>query len=194
VTEGARELGLGVGGISRRTGAWIAWSVCAAALALFALSLLLILLGWSTPLPTGWVPWQGQIISTVGFIGAPILGALVASRRPENPYGWLWLGLGLSGALLQLAGSYAAYALVVEPGSLPAPRTVGSVLGVGWGMAFILLPYLLLLFPTGRLPSRRWRPVAWAIVVAGAVLLIIGLFAPGNSGIGPFENPSESGV
>jgi hypothetical protein len=172
-----------------RTAAWLAWTLCAAALALFALSLLLIFLGWSTPLPKGWVPWQGQIISTVGFMGAPILGGLVASRRPENLYGWLWLGLGLSGALLQLAGSYSAYALVAEPDSLPAPRTVGHVLGVGWGMAFIVLPYLLLLFPTGRLPSRRWRPVAWTALVAGAVLLVIGLFTPGKSGIGPFENP-----
>src|ERR687895_1622670 len=162
--------------MTRRTAAWIAWSVCAAALALFALSLMLILLGWSTPLPRGWVPWQGQIISTVGFMGAPILGGLVASRRPENLYGWLWLGLGLSVALLQLAGSYSAYALVVEPDALPAPRTVGHVLGVGWVLAFTLLPFLLLLFPTGRLPSRRWRPVAWTVLVAGAVLLLIGLF------------------
>ena len=43
----------------------LAWSLCAAALALFALSLLLIFLGWSTPLPKGWVSWQGQIITTV---------------------------------------------------------------------------------------------------------------------------------
>jgi hypothetical protein len=175
--------------MSRRATSRLAWSVCAAALALFGLSLLLILLGWSTPLPKGWVPWQGQIISTVGFMGAAVLGGLVASRRPENPYGWLWLGLGLSGALLQLADSYAAYALVVEPDSLPAPRTVGNILGVGWGMGVTLLPFLLLLFPTGRLPSRRWRPVAWAVLVAGAVLLIGGLLAPGKSGIGPFENP-----
>ncbi len=175
--------------MSVRTAARLAWSVCAAALALFALSLLLVFLGWTTPLPKGWVPWPGQIISAVGFMGAPILGGLVASRRTENLYGWLWLALGLSGALLQLAGSYSAYALVVEPDSLPAPRTVGHVLGVGWGMAFILLPYLLLLFPTGRLPSQRWGPVAWAVLVAGAVLLLIGLFTPGKSGIGPFENP-----
>jgi hypothetical protein len=175
--------------MSRRTASWLAWSVCAAALALFALSLLLVFLGWTTSLPKGWVPWQGQIISTVGFMGAPILGGLVASRRPENPYGWLWLSLGLSGALLQLASSYSAYALVVEPGSLPAPRTVGHVLGVGWGMAFILLPYLLLLFPTGWLPSLRWRPVAWTVLVAGAVSLIMGLVTSGKSGMGPFENP-----
>jgi hypothetical protein len=175
--------------VSSRAATWLAWSVCVVALTLFGLSLLLIFLSWSTPLPRGWVSWQGQIISTVGFIGAPILGGLVASRRPENFYGWLWLGLGLSGALVQLAGSYSAYALVVEPYSLPAPRTVGSVLGIAWGTGVILLPFLLLLFPTGRLPSRRWRPVGWAILVAGAVLLIIGPFIPGNSGMGPFENP-----
>jgi MFS family permease len=174
--------------MSTRAAALLAWSVCAAALALFALSLVLIFLGWSTPLPKGWVSWQGQIISTVGFIGAPILGGLIASRRPENPYGWLWLGLGLSGALVQLADSYAAYALVVEPGSLPAPRTVSQVLGMAWGMVLILLPFLLLLFPDGNLPSRRWRPVAWAVLVAGAVLLIIGLFLPSES-YRPFENP-----
>ncbi len=175
--------------MSRRAASWVAWSVCAAVLMLFSLSLLFVFLGWSTPLPKRWVSWQGQIITTAGFIGAPILGGLVASRRPENLYGWLWLGLGLSASLLQLAGSYAAYALVVEPGSLPAPRAVGQVLGMAWGTGIILLPFLLLLFPTGRLPSQRWRPVAWTVLVAGAVLLISGPFTPGNSGIGPFENP-----
>ncbi len=147
--------------MSARAATWLAWSVCAAALTLFGLSLLLVFLGWSTPLPKGWVSWQGQIIWTVGFMGAPILGGLIASRRPENLYGWLWLGLGLSGALLQLAGSYSAYALVAEPGSLPAPRTASQVLGMAWGMGIVVLPFLLLLFPTGRLPSRRWKPVAW---------------------------------
>ena len=178
--------------MSRRTAAWLAWSVCASALVLFGLTLVLVFLGWSTPLPKGWVPWQGQIITTVGFMGAPVLGGLIASRRPDNLYGWLWLGLGLSAALLQLAGSYAAYALVAEPGSLPAPRTIAQVLGVAWGMGIILLPFLLLLFPTGRLPSRRWRPVAWAVLIAGAVLLMIGPFLPGES-IGAFENPLSVG-
>ena len=175
--------------MSPRAAARLAWSVCATALVPLGLALVLVFVGWSMPLPKGWVPWSGQIITTVGFMGALVLGGLIASRRPDNLYGWLWLGLGLSAALVQLAGSYAAYALVAEPGSLPAPRTVSQVLGVGWGMGFILLPYLLLLFPTGRLPSQRWRPVAWTVLAAGAVLLIIGLFIPGKSGIGPFENP-----
>ena len=178
--------------MSPRAAARLAWSVCATALVLFGLTLVLVFLGWSTPLPKGWVPWQGQIITTVGFMGAPVLGGLIASRRPDNLYGWLWLGLGLSAALLQLAGSYAAYALVAEPGSLPAPRTIAQVLGVAWGMGIILLPFLLLLFPTGRLPSRRWRPVAWAVLIAGAVLLMIGPFLPDES-IGAFENPLSVG-
>ena len=115
--------------MSRRAASWLAWSVCAASLLLIAFSLLLVLLGWSTPLPKGWSPWREQAVSLVGFIGAPILGGLIASRRPENPYGWLWLGLGLSFALVGLAEPYAAYALVAEPGSLPAPRLVNQVLG-----------------------------------------------------------------
>ena len=119
--------------MSLRAAAWLAWSVCATALVLFALSLVLDFLGWSTPLPKGWIPWPGQAISAVGLIGAPVLGGLIASRRPHNPYGWLWLGLSLSLALLLFAQVNAAYSLVAQLGSLPAPRTVGTVLaGVGW--------------------------------------------------------------
>jgi two-component system, NarL family, sensor kinase len=75
----------------------------AVSLSILALSLLLILLSWSTPLPRGWTPWRESVIEIVGNVGAPILGALIASRRPENPYGWLWLSLGLSFAFLLLA-------------------------------------------------------------------------------------------
>src|SRR3712207_1025403 len=106
--------------MSTRTAARLAWSVCAVSLLLMAFSLLLTLLGWPTPLPRGWSPWRDQAISLIGFIGAPILGALIASRRPENLYGWLWIGLGLSFALVGVAEPYAAYALIAEPGSLPA--------------------------------------------------------------------------
>jgi two-component system, NarL family, sensor kinase len=105
--------------MSTRTAAWLAWSVCAATLLILALSLLLILLGWSTPLPRGQTPWRDQAVSLVGVIGAPILGGLIASRRARNPYGWLWLGFGFGLALQLFAESYAVYALVVTGCSVP---------------------------------------------------------------------------
>ncbi len=170
--------------MSARASSWIAWSVCAATLLVLALSMLLIALSWSTPLPRGWMSWRDQTVSLAGIIGAPILGGLIASRRPHNPYGWLWLGFGLGLALQSLAMSYEAYALVVEPGSLADPRTISHVLELGGQAALTLAPLLMLLFPTGRLPSRRWRPLAWTSTTAGAVLLALVLF---------FDNPDQVG-
>jgi hypothetical protein len=170
--------------MSARTAGWLAWSVCTVSLLILASSLLLIVLGWSTPLPKGWTPWRDQAVSLVGIIGAPILGGLIAARRPENPYGWLWLGFGLGLALQQLAEPYGAYALVVEPGSLVAPRTISHVLGLGGPVALTCAPFLLMLFPTGRLPSRRWRTLVWITVIAGAVLLALNLLFPSPDKVG----------
>ena len=176
--------------MSARATSWLAWALCATTLSLLALVVLLIFLGWSTPLPSGWSAWEGQAILAVGIVGAPILGGLIASRRPENPYGWLLLGLSLGLALVLSAQVYATYSLVAEPGLLPAPRTVGHVVaGEGWMVAFTLLPLLLLLFPTGRLPSHRWRYVAWAVAVAGATALAVFPFAPAEDTFVPGANP-----
>ena len=150
----------------------LAWSLCALTLIVLASSLMVILLGWSTPLPQGATPWRDQAVSLVGIVGAPILGSLIASRRPRNPYGWVWLGFGLGLTLNQLAVSYSAYALV-EPGTLVAPLTISDVLGLGNQVSLGLAPFLLLLFPTGRLPSRRWRPVAWISALSGAMIVLL---------------------
>ena len=147
--------------MSTRAAAWLAWSVCALSLLMLAVVLVVAFLGWSSPLPRGWYPWPDVAIETVGYIGAPLLGGLIASRRPYNPYGWLWLGVGLASALASLGYVYAVYALVLEPGSLPAPRTVVVLLQrYGFALVVILVPFLLLLYPDGRLPSRRWRFLA----------------------------------
>jgi hypothetical protein len=89
---------------------------------------------------------------------------LIISRLPGNAIGWL---LGLIG--LALAGSmffdqYALYGLGTAPGSLPAARTAGWAAGVLATATVLLLAFLILLFPDGRLPSRRWRSVLWALV------------------------------
>src|SRR5215216_3594448 len=170
--------------MSARVVSWLAWSICAVTLLVLALAMLLIVLGWSTPLPRGWTPWRDQTVSLLGIIGAPVLGGLIASRRPRNPYGWVWLGFGLGLAFQSLAQSYGAYGQVVEPGSLRAPRTISHVLQLGGQVALTLAPLLMLLFPTGRLPSRRWRPLAWISTTAGAVLLLLVLL---------FENPDQVG-
>ena len=120
-------------------------------------------------------PWQEQTVTLGGIVGAPVLGGLIASRRPKNPYGWLWLVFGLGLTLQSLATTYAAYARVVEPGSLVAPRTISHVLALGGPLALTTAPFLLLLFPTGRLPSRRWRPLAWIATLSGAGVLLLNL-------------------
>jgi hypothetical protein len=168
--------------VSRRTAAWVAWSVCAVCLLIMALGLLVVFFGWSAPLPTGWHPWTYLANDVLLALGAPILGGLIASRRPENPYGWLWLGLGIGFALATFAPVYAAYALV-EPGSLPAPRTLASLgMSEGYVMTISLAPFLFLVFPNGRLPSRRWRSLAWSTVAVGTVLAILVPFLPEPAG------------
>jgi hypothetical protein len=161
----------------------LAWSLCALTLLVMASSLLLILLGSSNPLPQGVTPWRDQAVSLVGIVGAPILGGLIASRRPRNPYGWVWLGFGMGFALQQFAASYAAYALV-EPDTLVAPLTISRVLGLGNQVALALAPFLFLLFPTGRLPSRRWRPLAWISALSGVTILVLVFL---------FDNPDQVG-
>ncbi len=95
-------------------------------------------------------------------------GRLIISRVPGNAVGWL---LSLTGLLLAVAmGSeqYAVYGLVTAPGSLPAARVVGWFSGTAITVIVFLLLAEILLFPDGRLPSRRWRPAGWAVAVSMA--------------------------
>jgi hypothetical protein len=106
-------------------------------------------------------------------------GALLASRRPANPVGWLLGGWGLVMAFGAFTGAYVNQALVRDPGSLPAASWVGWSEGVIWHPAFALLAFLLLLFPHGRLPSRRWRPFAWFTAAVYLTLSLAAALAPG---------------
>ena len=96
-------------------------------------------------------------------IGFPLVGALVASHQPGNAVAWVYLGGGLGAGLALFAYGYAQYALVTEPGALPAGRAMAWVSSWVWLTGGTpILTFGLLLFPDGRLPSPRWRLVAWA--------------------------------
>jgi hypothetical protein len=109
------------------------------------------------------------LLLAVSFSG---IGALVASHRPGNPLGWIFLVVGFSEGLAGFALTYADYALITEPGSLPGGPLMSWLGEVVWFPGFVLMfTFALLLFPDGRLPSRRWRPVTW-LSVASLVIFV----------------------
>ena len=144
-------------------------SVVRLARSLWAFSVLLVALGAvllflnrnvEDPVAQYWV----NLAATA--LALSTVGALVASRRPENPIGWLLVSSGLLYAVLISVGEYATYALLTERGSPP-----GGVLAAWLGswlyvLGANLVLYSFLLFPDGRLPSPRWRVVAWLVALA----------------------------
>jgi hypothetical protein len=149
------------------TAARLAWSIWAATLGLIVAALVL------APANPEGLP-VGHMGLSVAFLSFATVGALVASRRPGNAVGWICCAIGLCVALAVAPLEYAIYA-VTHPDSLPAPAWVGWPAMWAWYPAQGLMStFLLLVFPTGHLPSPRWWPVAWA---AGATITAITLVA-----------------
>ena len=123
-----------------------------------------------------------SVASSLGFavfLSFPVVGALVASRRPENPIGWICLVAGLFWMNISMGEGWNAYELA-RTGTVTASVTLDALSFWIWVAPVGLLGvYMILLFPDGRLPSRRWRPFAW---FAGAVMALICVgfvFVPG---------------
>jgi hypothetical protein len=170
--EGAREQGRGVGGISRRTATWLAWSMWALCVALFALTMALLFL--SPPISTSG-PTEPPKLLIVLFrlmaLSFPTVGALIVSRRPENPIGWILCGTGFLTAVRSFAEAYADFGLAGQPGLLPGVEYMAWI--SSWmGVPVVLLAavLLLLVFPDGKLIDRAW----WAVVgmAAGGAALV----------------------
>jgi hypothetical protein len=115
----------------------------------------------------------GAVSLTGAAVIAAMVGALVASRQPRHPVGWLLVTMGLSLSLSGVLSDYRWYGLVARPGALPA---AGYLAGLANGINIVYVAcagFILLLTPTGTLPSRRWR--WWArLVAAAAVLFVLG--------------------
>jgi hypothetical protein len=148
--------------MSTRVAAWLAWSLCALCVALAAASLILGLLNGRTLGEIFMASGPSIVALATLIVSFSVVGALIASHRPENPIGWIFLAAALCYGLLTAGDEYATYALLTNPGSLPlgAEATwLGQwIWAPGLGLILVFLP---LLFPDGRPPSRRWRPVAW---------------------------------
>jgi len=107
------------------------------------------------------------------------LGALIISRRPGNVIGWIFLAGGVSGGVLMFSGQYATVALALDGPTLPGVALAAWLANLAQNSFVVSILFLVLLFPDGMLPSRRWRPLAWAMGTLIAVSLIVVALSPG---------------
>jgi hypothetical protein len=158
-----------------RTASLLAWSASALSLALTAITVLLIvlLIRSDTPIYYYWLE------TSMVALGYSTVGAIVASRLPKSPIGWLFCAIGLIFGLSHFSAEYAAYALLAPSRSLPAGEAFAWLTSWVWVFGLGLIVYLDLLFPNGRLPSTRWRWFAWFTAIVLLPAAILGALSPG---------------
>ena len=150
----------------------IAWTACLLAMALIICAIVLGVLNGA----------DAEAVSfPLALTVSAVVGGLVASRRPANPVGWLFLGSAICVALNTVAAEYATYGLLTSPGALPFAGAMAwvSEWTEPWGAALLLviLPFF---FPDGHLVSPGWRPVAWLVFLALMVdAVVLRVLIPG---------------
>ncbi len=166
--------------MSRRI-APIAWALC---VAIAVVSAVLLALGPGRQLPGDVFAGAGGASFLVLSLTFGGVGALVAWRMPENRIGWIFCVIGVFGGASVLAWAYADYSLNVTLHPLPGADAAAAFPSEGLAP---LLGIAMLVFPDGRLPSRRWRPVAALLALAMALLLVSDCLRPG-----PFDEPFQA--
>jgi hypothetical protein len=120
------------------------------------------------------------VAPSLAALTASTVGAVLASRRPRHPVGWLLLALGLAMAGGGVAAGYLSYTVLARPGSLPAANLLARVYAPVTDTALAALGFVLLLTPTGSAPSPRWRRWGIASAAAMVVLALAATVAPGS--------------
>ena len=166
----------------------LAWSVGVASIVLLVATLVLMFVDRASDLPDDVAVWSvSDVLDVVVSIGVPILGIVIVNKRPRNAIGWVFIVAGAALALAGFGQSYALHVLAAEPGSLPAGRALAWLSNVLWPIPIVCLTLLFLLFPTGHLPSPRWRPVVWVVMAVYAVLTVVSLILATAGWSDPFE-------
>ncbi|MBA2725952.1 MAG: hypothetical protein H0U53_08185 [Actinobacteria bacterium] len=136
--------------------------------------------------PPDQLSWDGGTVSDFVFLAVifsfPVVGALIASKHPDNVIGWIMIGIGFVQGVSEVLDGYALYGLYTAPGSLPGPEYALALTNGAWALLVVpIVTFLLLFFPDGRLPSPRWRKVAYlsAFAMIGTFLAIT--FTPGRT-------------
>jgi hypothetical protein len=123
----------------------------------------------------------GSIVGPLlAVLSATTVGAVLASRRPRHPVGWLLLGFALSLTASGVISSYVTYGLLARPGALPAAQVLARYYPATGTVALALLSLVLLLTPTGSLPSARWRWWAWITAATPVALVLVVPVVPGR--------------
>jgi hypothetical protein len=196
-TTGAQEQNAAIEGVVPRAktkpARLVAWS-------LWAVSVVLISAALIIPLVTNPAAFADNLL--VNLLGTPALlayatiGAIIAARRPANPIGWIFSATALLVAIGAFAEEYARYSLLVRPGALPGGPAMAWLTAWIQNLGFFLMfTFLLLFFPDGRLPSRRWRITAWLVAAMVALVAFFDAFKAGPvTNTLNVENPLGSDV
>src|SRR5215216_7149614 len=169
--------------MSARVAPWLAWSLVVLSVVLFVGGIALDQMTRSSAPQRSYYGPVDAVFTLATVLTFSVVGAIIASRQPRNAIGWLFCGVGLVVGLNSLAGGYAVYRLAGGSASGSLTETAAWFASWSWTLwLYVPTTFLLLLFPDGRLPSPRWRPVGWC-----AALGVISFVAGSALQLGPLE-------
>ena len=158
--------------MSHRTAAWLAWSLCALTIALVTFVVVFSVFYQDN---------LRDLAFLIAVVSNALVGAVLTSHRPRNVVGWFFVFSAASFAVSEATFRYAVYGLVIDPGSLPLARAMAWPATWLWVPGVVLvLVFLPLYFPDGRLLSPRWRPVVWLAIFVSGAAVVIWAFFPGK--------------
>jgi len=129
------------------------------------------------PSVSDWITASLALVTALAF---STLGALIVSRRPRNTVGWLYCAVGMLTIVERFAAYYAFYTLWARPGVLPGGLMAAWLQNWIWAVIIgLLVVFLPLLYPSGRLPSHRWRPIGWFGIGVVILAALAAAFHPG---------------